>query len=88
LLDPKFGCQPADVPFWLGAAAIVLAFSFFGFFDSRLPLAMPSPWVYLTSDRVELYHLLVQAGARSFLLRARYVEVLTLRNHLPIVSYP
>ena len=88
LPDPKFGCQPADVPFWLGAAAIVLTFSFFGFFDSRLPLAMPSPWVSLTSDRLELYQLFVQARARSFLLRACYVEVLTPRNYLPIVSYP
>jgi hypothetical protein len=41
LPDPKVGCQPAVAPFWLGAAAIVLTFSFFGFFDSRLPLAMP-----------------------------------------------
>ena len=37
LPDPNVGCQPAAVPFWLGAAAIVLIFSFFGFFDSRLP---------------------------------------------------
>jgi hypothetical protein len=38
--DPKFGCQPAVAPFWLGAAAMVLIFSFFGFLDSRLLLAM------------------------------------------------
>ena len=38
--------------------------------------------------RLELYQLFVQAVARSFLLRACYVEVLTPRNHLPIVSYP
>jgi hypothetical protein len=40
LPDPKFGCQPADDPFWLGAAAIVLIFSFLGFLDSRLLLAI------------------------------------------------
>jgi hypothetical protein len=40
LPDPKFGCQPADAPFWLGAAAMVLIFSFLGFFVSRLLLAM------------------------------------------------
>jgi hypothetical protein len=39
--DPKFGCQPAAAPFWLGAAAIVLTFSFFGFLDSRLPFCSP-----------------------------------------------
>jgi hypothetical protein len=32
---PELGC-PAAVSFWLGAAAMILAFSFFGFFDSRL----------------------------------------------------
>src|SRR6476469_5485965 len=37
LPDPNDGCQPAAVPFWIGAAAIVLIFSFFGFFASRLP---------------------------------------------------
>ena len=36
LSEPKFGCHPAV--FWLGAAAIVLIFSFLGFFDSRFPL--------------------------------------------------
>jgi hypothetical protein len=46
LPDPNVGCQPAVAPFWLGAAAIVLTFSFFGFLDSRLLLAMLSPWVY------------------------------------------
>jgi hypothetical protein len=40
LPDPNVGCQPAVLPFWLGAAAIVFIFSFFGFLDSRLPLAM------------------------------------------------
>jgi hypothetical protein len=56
LPDPNVGCQPAAVPFWLGAAAIVLIFSFFGFFDSRLPfcsrLAIPSSlvrWQAITS---------------------------------------
>jgi hypothetical protein len=39
--DPNVGCQPAVAPFWLGAAAIVLIFSFFGFFDSRLPFCSP-----------------------------------------------
>src|ERR1700704_2678566 len=39
--DPKLGCQLAVAPFWLGAAAMVLIFSFLGFLDSRLPLAMP-----------------------------------------------
>jgi hypothetical protein len=42
LPDPNVGCQPAAVPFWLGAAAIVLTLSFFGFLVSRLLLAMPS----------------------------------------------
>jgi hypothetical protein len=37
LPDPKLGCHPAAAPFWLGAAAIIFTFSFFGFFDSRLP---------------------------------------------------
>jgi hypothetical protein len=41
LPDPKFGCQPAAAPFWLGAAAIVLIISFLGFLDSRLLFAMP-----------------------------------------------
>jgi hypothetical protein len=40
LPDPNVGCQPAVAPFWLGAAAIVLTLSFFGFLDSRLLLAM------------------------------------------------
>jgi hypothetical protein len=35
LPDPNVGCQPAAASFWLGAAAIVLIFSFFGFLDSR-----------------------------------------------------
>jgi hypothetical protein len=48
LPDPKFGCQPAVTPFWLGAAAMVLIFSFFGFLDSRLLLAMTSPFVWIT----------------------------------------
>ena len=43
LPEPKAGCHPAV--FWLGAAAIVLIFSFLGFLASRLlfcsPLAMP-----------------------------------------------
>jgi hypothetical protein len=37
--EAKVGCHPAV--FWLGAAAIVLIFSFFGFLDSRLPLFSP-----------------------------------------------
>src|SRR5271167_4295842 len=36
---PKLGCHPAV--FWLGAAAIVLIFSFLGFLDSRLPFCSP-----------------------------------------------
>jgi hypothetical protein len=44
LPDPKVGCQPAVAPFWLGAAAMILTLSFFGFFVSRLLLAMPTPW--------------------------------------------
>jgi hypothetical protein len=44
LPDPNVGCQPAIAPFWLGAAVIVLTFSFFAIFDSRLLLAMLSPW--------------------------------------------
>ena len=39
LPEPKVGCQPA--PFWLGAAAITLIFSFLGFLVSRLPLCSP-----------------------------------------------
>jgi hypothetical protein len=46
LPDPSVGCHPAAAPFWLGAAPIVLIFSFLGFFFSRLllcsPLAMSS----------------------------------------------
>jgi hypothetical protein len=42
LPDPNVGCQPAAVPFWLGAAAIVLTLSFLGFLVSRLLFAMPS----------------------------------------------
>src|SRR4029077_1511247 len=37
LSDPTLGCQRAAVPFWLGAAAMVLVFFFFGFLASRLP---------------------------------------------------
>jgi hypothetical protein len=36
LPEAELGCHPAV--FWLGAAAIVLIFSFFGFLASRLPL--------------------------------------------------
>jgi hypothetical protein len=43
LPNPNVGCQPAAEPFWLGAAAIVFIFSFFGFLDSRLPLDSPLP---------------------------------------------
>jgi hypothetical protein len=43
LPDPNDGCQPAAAPFWLGAAAIILTFAFFGFFDSRLLFAMRAP---------------------------------------------
>jgi hypothetical protein len=39
LPDAKLGCHPAV--FWLGAAAIVLIFSFFGFLASRLPFCSP-----------------------------------------------
>jgi hypothetical protein len=42
LPDPNVGCQPAAVPFWLGAAAMVLTLSFLGFLVSRLLFAMPS----------------------------------------------
>jgi len=35
--DPKLGCQLAVAPFWLGAAAMVLIFSFLGFL--RLTIA-------------------------------------------------
>src|SRR3954452_20005151 len=41
LPDPKFGCHPVAPPFWLGAAAIVLIFSFLGFLDSRFPFFSP-----------------------------------------------
>jgi hypothetical protein len=37
--EPKLGCHPAV--FWLGAAAMVLIFSFLGFLDSRLPFCSP-----------------------------------------------
>src|SRR5260221_14496852 len=39
LPEPKVGCHPAV--FWLGAAAMVLIFSFFGFLVSRLPFCSP-----------------------------------------------
>ncbi len=39
LSEPKVGCHPPI--FWLGAAAIVLIFSFLGFFASRLPFCLP-----------------------------------------------
>jgi hypothetical protein len=39
LPGPRVGCHPAA--FWLGAAAIVLIFSFLGFLASRLPLCSP-----------------------------------------------
>ena len=39
LPEPKAGCQPPL--FWLGAAAIVLIFSFLGFLASRLPFWLP-----------------------------------------------
>src|ERR1700759_3911817 len=39
LPEPTFGFQSG--PFWLGAAAIVFIFSFFGFLASRLPLCSP-----------------------------------------------
>src|SRR3954447_5694443 len=39
-LLPKPAASP-PTPFWLGAAAIVLIFSFFGFFFSRLPFCSP-----------------------------------------------
>ena len=39
LPEAKLGCHPAV--FWLGAAAIVLIFSFLGFLDSRLPFCSP-----------------------------------------------
>ena len=48
LPDPKVGCQPAVAPFWLGAAAIVLTFSFFGFLDSRLPFFSPLATLFST----------------------------------------
>src|ERR1700758_4068672 len=41
LPDPNVGCHPAAGPLWLGAAAIVLIFSFLGFFFSRLLLCSP-----------------------------------------------
>jgi hypothetical protein len=41
LPDPDVGCQPDAAPFWLGAAAIILTLSFFGFLDSRLPFCSP-----------------------------------------------
>ena len=41
LPDPSVGCHPAAELFWLGAAAIVLIFSFLGFFFSRLLLSSP-----------------------------------------------
>jgi hypothetical protein len=55
LLEPKLGCHPAA--FWLGAAAIVLIFSFLGFLDSRLPfcspLAMPISLSLMTTLQFE-----------------------------------
>src|SRR5665213_1394230 len=39
LPEPNVGCHPAV--FWLGAAAMVLIFSFLGFLASRLPFCSP-----------------------------------------------
>jgi hypothetical protein len=39
LPEAKPGCHPPV--FWLGAAAIVLIFSFLGFLASRLPFCLP-----------------------------------------------
>ena len=50
LLDPNVGCHPAATPFWLGAAAIVLIFSFFGFLDSRLPFCSPLAMTFSLVD--------------------------------------
>ena len=47
LPDARFGCHPAAAPFWLGAAAIVLIFSFFGFFFSRFASLFASGHVNL-----------------------------------------
>ena len=49
LPDPNVGCQPAAPPFWLGAAAIVLTFSFLGFLDSRFPFCSPLAMPFSTS---------------------------------------
>src|SRR6267143_5762468 len=49
LPDPNVGCQHAAPPFWLGAAAIVLTFSFLGFLDSRFPFCSPLAMPFSTS---------------------------------------
>ena len=59
LPDARFGCHPAAAPFWLGAAAIVLIFSFLGFFFSRLllcsPLAMSTSPITALMGRPETF---------------------------------
>jgi hypothetical protein len=71
LPDPNDGCQPAVAPFWLGAAAIILTFSFFGFFDSRLLLAMRAPQVTgkAQQHRISPDHAAKQAPCSSLKLR-------------------
>ena len=56
LPEPKVGRQPA--PFWLGAAAITLIFSFLGFLASRLllcsPLAMSTSLDLLVTSELDI----------------------------------
>jgi hypothetical protein len=49
LSEPWLGCQLAAAPFWPGAVAMVLIFSFFGFFFSRLLLCSPLAMTFSSS---------------------------------------
>jgi hypothetical protein len=75
LTDPNVGCHPAAVPFWLGAAAIILIFSFLGFFFSRLPLCSP----LAMSSSLMLSDRLSRPG-RHMLAIARMLRVSTRRR--------
>lgn len=50
---PKSGCQAASLRF--GAAAITLAFSFFGFLVSRLPFCCPLAMTSVSSVGVRVF---------------------------------
>jgi hypothetical protein len=71
LPDSRFGCHPTAEPFWLGAAAIVLIFSFLGFFFSRLLLCSPlatstSLWLMNRLSLPSDYGLVIAGEQRLF----------------------